>query len=80
MINYTDYSASIECIKQQGAINALRKRIDFLIHQLAANNWRDIESNSHYFRLSEAITDGERILLEIRVMLVALQELDPDNN
>ena len=24
MINYTDYSASIECIKQQGAINALQ--------------------------------------------------------
>ena len=42
MIDFTDHSASVNYIKQQGAINALRKRIDFLIHQLAANNWRDI--------------------------------------
>jgi hypothetical protein len=76
----SQHSASIECIKKQGAIDALHRRIDSLIHQLGSSVWTSIKSHSRFVRLSEAISNGENILLEMQELLAALQELDPDNN
>lgn len=71
--------SEIEDIVKAGAITGLKREAERLIHSLVNANWSDIKERSVYCRLGEAIDDAEAILGEMRKVLEALKELEPEN-
>lgn len=70
---------TIELTKINGAIRALKDRIDRLHFELTNRNWEAITKDGRYSRLEEAIGDARIILNQMHNTLIALQELEPDN-
>lgn len=69
---------SIEQIKINGQINALKKHIDHLQWKLT-KIWECTKENGHFTRLGDAMNSAEDILADMGVALRALKELEPEN-
>lgn len=48
----------IEKIKHDGAVHALKKRIHYLIFELTAEKWDNIETDSRFIKLGNVIHDS----------------------
>ena len=69
----------IERIKHDGAVYALKEQLEILQKQLVNRNWENIKSGQNFVRLDEAIREAESLLLNMRRVFAALQELEPEN-
>lgn len=69
----------IEKTKHDGAVRALRERLESLRFQLTNRNWSRIENSEGFCRMGEAIADARQILKKMEQTLEALQELEPHN-
>lgn len=69
----------IERTKHDGAVRALKERLDSFMFELTNRNWEAIKSNGHYNRMGKALTDANTILCQMRETLDAIQELEPKN-
>lgn len=74
------YLWEIARIKREGQINALCGQIGNIKHYLANDAWKATEAAGRYRKLGEAITRAERKLKQMRLVLDAIQELDPNND
>ena len=70
----------IEKIKHDGATKALINSISNLIHELSSRNFDGIMDKGKYIRLSDAISDGRNILIQIEHRLDALKEMDGEHD
>lgn len=70
---------TIEKVKHAGAVKALKDRIESLRFELTNRNWEGITCSTNYTRLSEAIDDGKRILMQMEETFSALREMEPAN-
>ena len=68
---------TIEDLKKQGAIKALRDHIRALQFELTQHNWNDIDRNGRYMRMGAALEKASLIISNMKETLKALQELDP---
>jgi hypothetical protein len=71
---------TIERVKHEGAVKALKDRISSLQYELIHRNWEGILNKSKYTRLGDALCIAESLLNDMRETLNALRELEPDNN
>lgn len=72
-------NGTIERIKHEGAIKALKDRIRSLQFEITNSNWDGTMEGCHYIRMGDAIKDAETILLQMRDTLAALSEMEPEN-
>lgn len=68
----------IEQIKRQGEIDALKRTIDGNIFELS-HVFSSYKDNKHFTRLGECIAECEAILSDTRMVLTALQQVEPKN-
>ena len=69
-----------EQIKHNGAVNALKDRIDILLSKLRSENWDYIKEGFKYKRFTEAKDNAYILLREIDEVWNELQKLEPDNS
>ena len=67
---------TIERVKRDGALSALKDRIQALKFELTNRNWDEVYGEGVFVRLGDAIYDGQRILDQMKETLDALKEMD----
>ena len=73
------HATTIDRVKHDGAVNALKRRIESLRFELTNRNWDGIKEDPVYIRLGDAIHDARNILDQMQETLEALHELESDN-
>ena len=73
------YLWEIARMRRAGEVGALRQEIGNIQHYLAHSAWEDTEKKGKYSRLCEAITKAEHALKKMRMLLIAIQEVEPEN-
>ena len=71
---------NIEQIKHNGAVKALKDRIETLQNKLCNYNWNNLKDGFKYTRFTEAKDTAYIILAEIDEVWNELQKLEPDNS
>ena len=69
---------AIEQTKHDGAVLALKRRIDGLLNALT-NTFTYCKHGDSYYNLQESVKDAETILQQIKETFAALKEMEPEN-
>lgn len=70
---------TVEQIKRDGMINALKERIGDLIFEIRKETWENVKNTNYLDELDEAIDKTKTIIELIQETYTALKELQDEN-
>jgi len=70
---------AIEQTKHDGAVLALKRRIDDLMLYIKESHLEGVKLNGFYVCMEKDIKDAETILQQIKETFAALKEMEPEN-
>ena len=70
---------TVEQIKRDGMINALKERIGDLIFEIRKETWENVRNTNYLDELDEAIDKAKTIIELIQETYTALKELQDEN-
>lgn len=69
----------IEKIKTDGAIRAIKSRIDAVSHEIGNRPTQNVKNNDRYIKFEAALNTAEDLLRDLRELFEELKRLEPGN-